>query len=379
MTLRGRAARFERTAPVGLVAAGLLPMAQGGALLQSSWAPATLALTHLVTLGFLSLALMGALYTRAASFAGAQVPGARGPAFVYGAMLLGVVSLAGGLLGEPSWPLYVALSVLMLAIPVFAVGVLRAVRGVRGNLACDALRVSLWSLLISVSIGIWMLHGHAGMRFPGPRPLWLQVHLGVALLGWFGGAFASLYGDAPKRLELSLLVAGIAFPPAVLLIDALSGTRFPAAAVASVAASPAVVAVWILRPLRALRADAGADAGRLARRAGFAFAPGAAIASLLVVAADAPDWNLLLGWIALWGWAGLVVHGLVLRAARVPRRGQAFGTGLHLAAGVLGVAATVSGLDWMARVAGFGVGATGVWLAYILWSARASGYASRSS
>jgi hypothetical protein len=361
MTLRQQVRRFERTAPVAVLAAGLLLMVEGGGLLQTSWAPATLALTHLATLGFASLALMGVVYARAASFAGAQLPGRRAVDLVYGATGIGVIALVAGLLTASIWPLFVSLSVLMIAIPVFAVGVLRSLRRVRGNLSCDALRIALGSLLISAAIGIWMLHGHAGMLFPGSRPVWLQVHLSVALLGWFGGAFASLCGRAPTRLELSLLVAGVVFPPAVLIAHELSGVRFPVAAVAAVAASPAVVAVCAMGPFRALRSDAW-DAGLDLRRAGFAFAPGAAIAAVLVAAREVPDWNLLLGWIALWGWAGLVVHGLLLRDSRPGSRLPRLGLGLHLSALAAGTIATLSGGDLVARTAGLLLVATGACL-----------------
>ncbi len=367
MTLEARARRFTLTAPFALLAAGVLLMVRGGSLLQSNWAPETLALTHLATLGFLSLSLMGLAYARTASFQGARAPGERAADLVHVLMGVGVVSLVVGLIAQIVWLLFVSLLALGVAIPVFATAVLRGLRRVRDDLAATALRIAVGSLLISAAIGVWMLHGHAGMLFPGPRPLWLQVHLSVALLGWFGGMFASLSGSAPTRLELTLLVAGVVFPPAILIADAIQGTGFTAVLLATAAASPAAVAVWGMRPLRALRGRRGApDAGIGLRRAGFALAPGVAIAALLAVARIAPDWNLLLGWIALWGWAGLVVHGLLLRGTRPGSGLASLGMGLHAGALVAGVAATVSGLDWLVRAAGVLVAATGICLAHTL-------------
>ncbi len=351
--LRSRVRRFTLTAPFSLLGAGLLLAAQGGTLLESNWGPQTLAMTHMGTLGFLSLALMGIVYSRVASFAGAQVPAHRGADVVYALMLIGVATLVGGLLSGQVWPLFVSLSALGVAIPVFAVTVLRALRGARGAASVAALRMALWSLLISAAIGIWMLHGHAGMLFPGPRPLWLQVHLSVALLGWFGGLFAALSGSGPTRAELRLLTLGVVLPPAVLLMDTIQGSAFPAPQLAAGAALPAALAVWGIRPVRALRAaPAGPDAGIELRRAGFALAPGVAIAALIVVGRDGPDWNLLLGWLAIWGWAGLVVHGLLLRDAGLGSRLPSVGFGLHLSALAAGLIATVSGVDWIARLAG---------------------------
>jgi hypothetical protein len=326
--LEDRVRFFRWTAALAVVAAGVLLAVQGGALLQSSWAPATLALT--------------------------QVPGPRGIVTVLALMWFGLITLMWGLLWPTPWILHVSLTALMVAVPIFAVAVLRALRGVHGDPACRALRVALWSLLLSAGIGVWMLHGHAGMRFPGPRPLWLQVHLGVALFGWLGGVFASL--GSPTRREIALLVVGIVLPPVVLLVDAILGSSLAAAPLAAVAASPAAAVVWGVQPLRELRTPAS-DPGYTARRAGFAFAPGAALAAFMVVARDAPDWNLLFGWIALWGWAGLVVHGLLQRPGRPS---PAVGLALHLAALAAGVAATLTGLDALARLTGALIAATGL-------------------
>jgi hypothetical protein len=362
---------FELTAPFALLAAGGLLMARGGSLLESNWAPETLALTHLATIGFLSLSLMGLAYARTASFQGAREPSERVADLVHALMLVGVVSLVVGLIAHSVWLLFVSLSALGLAVPLFVTAVLRGLRGVRHDLAASALRLAVGSLLISAAIGVWMLHGHAGMLFPGPRPLWLQVHLSVALLGWFGGMFASLSGSAPTRLELTLLAAGVMSPPAVLIANAIQGSGPAAVLLATAAASPAAVAVWGMRPLRTLRGHRGApDGGIGLRRAGFALAPGVAVAALLAVSRIAPGWNLLLGWIALWGWAGLVVHGLLLRGARPGSGLASLGMGLHVAALVAGVVATVSGLDWLVRAAGVLVAATGICLAQALRETR---------
>lgn len=369
MTLGSRG--FELTAPFALLAAGGLLMARGGSLLESNWAPETLALTHLATIGFLSLSLMGLAYAHTASFQGAREPSERVADLVHALMLVGVVSLVVGLIAQSVWLLFVSLSALALAVPTFVTAVLRGLREVRHDLAASALRLAVGSLLISAAIGVWMLHGHAGMLFPGPRPLWLQVHLSVALLGWFGGMFASLSGSAPTRLELSLLAAGVMSPPAVLIANAIQGSGPAAVLLATAAASPAAVAVWGIRPLRTLRERCGApDGGIGLRRAGFALAPGVAVAAVLAVSRIAPDWNLLLGWIALWGWAGLVVHGLLLRGARPGSGLASLGMGLHVAALVAGVVATVSGLDWLVRAAGVLVAATGICLAQALRETR---------
>src|SRR3546814_18024726 len=53
--------RFLLSAPIFLFLAGALLLWQGPLVLTSSWTPVTLAFTHLLTLGFLTMAMIGAL------------------------------------------------------------------------------------------------------------------------------------------------------------------------------------------------------------------------------------------------------------------------------------------------------------------------------
>jgi hypothetical protein len=65
--------RFFLAAPVFGVLAGLLLMFEGPALLQSRWLPATLAATHLLTLGFMLQVMVGALIQVLPVVAGANL------------------------------------------------------------------------------------------------------------------------------------------------------------------------------------------------------------------------------------------------------------------------------------------------------------------
>jgi cbb3-type cytochrome oxidase subunit 1 len=53
---------FFLTAPIALAAAGALLLAKGAVAVTTGFAPVTLAIAHLGTLGFLTLVMMGALY-----------------------------------------------------------------------------------------------------------------------------------------------------------------------------------------------------------------------------------------------------------------------------------------------------------------------------
>lgn len=361
---------FFATAPLGLVAAGVLLAVEGADLLASRWAPSTLALVHLGTLGYLALGTLGLVYAFVPGLDVPRPPGRRVALSVYALMLVGLASLVAGFLSGESLPLFIALSPLAVALPCFAIAIVRSLRGARRGPPAAALRIVAGSCLVTVVIGVWMLHGHAGMHFPGPRPLWVQVHVGVALLGWIGGAFSALIAspgaERAERVERTLLAIGVGLPPLVLLAEALSLVSGGAPVIAALAALPAAAAVLIVQPVRVLRAGSlGPDEGARARGAGLALAPGVALAAALAWFAGEPRWNVVLGWLAIHGWAGLVVHGLLLQhGSGIPgRRRPALGLGLHLAALAAGTVATLAGSDAAARLSGALLVANGVWLA----------------
>lgn len=86
-----------------LLAAALAALAMGDAWLESRWSPAALALTHLLTLGYLGSTMAGAWLQMLPVVAGAPVPGVRAIAVcVLAGLAAGVPLLAWGLLaGDP--------------------------------------------------------------------------------------------------------------------------------------------------------------------------------------------------------------------------------------------------------------------------------------
>ena len=65
--------RFLLLAPWFGALAGLLLVWQGGEALATRWAPATLAVTHLLTLGFLGMAMAGSLLQMVPVVAGVEL------------------------------------------------------------------------------------------------------------------------------------------------------------------------------------------------------------------------------------------------------------------------------------------------------------------
>jgi hypothetical protein len=268
---------------------------------------------------------------------------------------------------------------------------------------------------LAALLGLWMAHGHSGMRFPGPRGLWIQVHLVVALLGWVGGLLASVSWQVvpmfylcppPGRLERGSIVGlawlGVALPVVVLMLHRWGHVGWSpdaAARLATWGSVPAGLAIWGLHPWSTLRALAlrrrrRVDASLWFWKAGLAIAPVTAVAAVAVLALDGPRWGLLFGWLAIWGWAGTIVHGMLTRIvpflvwfhrfapraglepipsarALLPERWVRVGFTLHCCSVGLGALAIVQGGDVLARSAGLLLAVTGGWLAAsILWVLR---------
>jgi hypothetical protein len=396
---------FFATAPLALVAAGAL-LAQHGALaLATGFAQITLALAHLGTLGFLTLVMMGALYQMTAVVAGSPVRRAGVGHAVYALFVSGVVAMIAGIAGGSPRAVFWAIALLTPAVLLFAIPIVRALlRAPARNPTVMGMLAALVSFLVTAVLGLWMAHGHGGMRFPGPRGLFIQVHLCVGLLGWVGSLIVAvswqvlpLFTLAPpveqpaRQWVQSLTAAGALLPVVVLALfyaGALGESDALAARLAALAALPAIVAVWGIHPLvslRSLRARRRRrpDPSLLFWHAALCVAPLCAAVSVVAHAAADPRWSVLLGWLALCGWAGMIVHGMLARIVPflvwlhrfAPRAGEPgvpaarallpdawTRVGFLLHATTLGVGAAAIALrsDALARAAGLGLLVTGL-------------------
>jgi hypothetical protein len=161
-----------------------------------------------------------------------------------------------------------------------------------------------------------------------------------------------------------------------------------AARLAALAALPAIVAVWAIHPLvslRSLRARRRRrpDPSLLFWHAALWVAPVCGAVSVVAHAAADPRWGVLLGWLALCGWAGMIVHGMLARIVPflvwlhrfAPRAGEPgvpsarallpdvwtrAGFLLHAATLCVGAAAIALRSDPLARAAGMGLLVTGL-------------------
>ncbi len=191
--------RYFTATPLFALLAGLLLAWHGEAAFQSRWAPVTLALTHLFTLGVLGMSMAGALIQILPVVAGCAVPRAQAMAPRVHALLgAGALALAAAFLAARPWLFGVAVLLLLPALLWLAASLAIALwqRVPQGAQAMVAMvRLALASLVVTVILGA-LLAGAFARPGAASLPLMLATDL-HALWGLFGWA--------------GLLLAGVAF------------------------------------------------------------------------------------------------------------------------------------------------------------------------
>jgi hypothetical protein len=325
-------AAFFLSIPLGVLAAGVILMAAGSSALSTPLAPQTLALTHAGTLGVLAMGMFGALYQMTPVIAGKPVPFTRIAHFTQALLLLGLAGFTWRLLGGPTWAMSAAILCFILALTTFLAPLGWALfSSSTNNETVKGIRLAIISLATISIIGCVMARGYTGHGFPESRFLWMQIHLTLALLGWVGGLILSvswqvipMFYLAPvvskttMRWLLGLLVLGLVFPLATTLAGTKISTFLSPGQLAAVGAVPAAMVVWLLHPALVLRNISRRKRKR--RDASLLFWRTGLISALLLIpiafaALWLPDprWQLLFGWMAIWGWAGMILHGMLSR------------------------------------------------------------------
>lgn len=220
--------RFFLTAPWFLATAGLF----------AAWAPewsgsplasAGLALTHLVTLGFLGMVMLGALTQMLPVVAGAPVPAVNAVATVaHAGLALGTPLLSWGLAAATAAALDAAGIALGLGLAGFLAAASISLARARSIDTVRAMALALAALAATALIGLALtgwLAGHWPLADPLP---WLGRHAMLGLAGWIGVLVVGTAWQVVPMLQLTpaypprftralLLALAIALPAALLL------------------------------------------------------------------------------------------------------------------------------------------------------------------
>ncbi|MGB5065156.1 MAG: hypothetical protein WBQ37_15580, partial [Candidatus Competibacter sp.] len=177
--------RFFLTAPPFLLLAAGLLLWQGPDLFASRWLPATLALTHLLTLGFMAQVMLGALLQILPVVVGVVVPRPQlTAALIHIPLTLGALALATAFLGGgPLWFQGAAgLLGLSFGVALLAIHLALWRAPVAGNTVI-ALRCALGALLVTVVLGL-LLSGFFAWGWRLPVFELTQLHGAWGLVGW---------------------------------------------------------------------------------------------------------------------------------------------------------------------------------------------------
>ncbi|MDP2762716.1 MAG: hypothetical protein Q8O64_20340 [Sideroxyarcus sp.] len=176
---------FFAVAPVFLVLAAVMLALGNGNPFTDRHAPALLAATHCITLGFMASVMLGATQQILPVLVGSKMPASRLVAiFSLFPLLVGTLSLcAGFMLGQPSllnlaWPL---LGITFLTF--IGASLVSLARAAARNDTRTAILLSIISLALAATLGVVLAWGYAtGASIPYVELA--TAHIGLSLGGW---------------------------------------------------------------------------------------------------------------------------------------------------------------------------------------------------
>ncbi len=178
--------RFHLTAPVfGLAAAGLL-FFEGPTAWMSRWTVGSLGATHLLTLGFMSMVMVGSLFQVIPVLTGRSIPGTKWIApVVHVALSAGLVALTCALIRTDAMIFKAAISLLALAFVPFIAALTWRVMSIRhGGNSVFTIRLAALALLGTVGLGVFLAVGRTWPELELPFRNWTDVHVVWGLFGW---------------------------------------------------------------------------------------------------------------------------------------------------------------------------------------------------
>lgn len=179
--------RFFFTAPFFLILAAIALAAAGPSALESRWTPAMLGITHLLTLGCMSMVMSGAMLQLLPVLAGSPVPNPRRVAWtIQLPMLAGMLLLSAGLYFVKAPLLWLAIPLLVFAFAaLIIVAAYSLVRAPTRNPSTRAMLLALFALVIAITLGA-LLASSVGGLLDLPVMSLTTLHVAWGLVGWTG-------------------------------------------------------------------------------------------------------------------------------------------------------------------------------------------------
>lgn len=319
--------RFFLTAPLFGILAGALLLWSGPDLLASRWTPGALALTHLITVGFMLQVMLGALQQLLPVVAGANMAHPLWVArVVHVSLTAGALALAAAFLSYRPWLFGTAALLLGAGVLVFILSAARALRGVASNHATvSGLKLALLGLAATLALGLVMAIALAG-SFNLPLLSLTTLHLAWGLLGWGGVLVAAVayvvvpmfqltpaYPDQFMRYFAPLAIGVLALWSATELAELAAPSGLLASAATLAGASLAASTLAVARRSKRSRLDPTQWCWRLATPCTLAASVLWLASGLIAPLEQWPGWPLLWGVLVLFGGFVSVMVGMLYK------------------------------------------------------------------
>ena len=283
-----------------------------------------MALTHTLTLGWITLAIMGASYQLIPIVLKRPLWSERLARWQLGALIVGVVGMVAHFaLGEWSGLVWAAALVAPATIT-HVVNVALTLRGLRDwTFLGRFVVVALVGISLTMLLGLALGANHLRPFLPGDFYARLHAHVHLALLGWvmpmiLGVAERayprSVVMPGPGRANRRVQLWGVGAGTAAVVLGLLVSPLLALAGSIAVAAALLGHLGWLVRAMRR-RKRAGLDWPlRMVLAGATLSAPAAALGVLLAAdIASGPRWALAYAVLALGGWVSLTIAGMMLR------------------------------------------------------------------
>ncbi|TAL82770.1 MAG: hypothetical protein EPN62_12865 [Candidimonas sp.] len=324
--------RFFLSAPFFALIAAILLLWQGPEALASRWTPSALALTHLLTLGFLAMTMIGALIQILPVAANIVIPKANLTATaVHGLLIAGTVllSIAFSLMLPALFELALLFLVSAFAwlLTACAIGLWQVCRS-GAAATVMGIQMALVALFLTVALGATLL-GALAWRTPLSLTFLTELHVLWGLLGWVGLLVMSvayqvipmfqvtdIYPRCISRwlapaLFLMLLLWSIT---TVLLPDSAYGTRKIASTLILASYSAfAIVTIYRLWHRKRPKAEATTLFWYTAMTSLLTCLVIWSVQSLNIKSVDHTDFSLTLGIVFIVGFAYSAINGMLYK------------------------------------------------------------------
>ena len=319
--------RFFLTAPWFLVMAALLLLWQGPEIFANRWLPAMLALTHLLTLGFMAQVMLGALLQILPVVVGVVVPRPRlTGTLIHVPLTLGALALSIAFLGGIPLAFQVALWLLGLGFGLALTAIHLALwRAPVTSGTVIALRCALGALLVTVGLGL-LLSGFFGWGWRLPVVAMTHLHVAWGLVGWTVLLVAGVAYQVVPMFQITppyprwfnrgfapLMAALLAAWSAFVLGGWETAGTLASAALAIGLAIFAVATLYLLTQRRRKIGDPTLGYWRISMASLLAGAMLWLSTRVIPALAQAPQVELLLGILSIFGFAVAVINGMLYK------------------------------------------------------------------